>query len=578
MAAASVESGSAMAHAIQSAVQPKLMENGWVAEENDTTLSEYVTMMLVNGKDLQGVQSELGGELLGVGEDDPTVGEFARWLFEQVNSLAAPQQVQAQAVNAQSQEQKPQPIPTVQDSQMEDVVGPLGDAYVYTLSYAHNLTILEFLFFLAQPQPHIRGLVYQSLTSRLNYIHTNFPLCRPTGPKSMRAGRGRGGRMLGQLNRQMDRAQELPDSLRRIKGAASGNSGRINAHSGRDGAPRGPKSGNVAGGVQRMMNHSGRGGHNNMMQMPGGPINPQQQMQFMQLMEMQANVIAQMVQQNGGQMQNMRGGFKQNSGLRGGKQNGQFKGRQPQQQLQQQQHAVNGRLPDAPLQAGNNDSGMDVDNEDATLNRKDLFDTLCRFNLSCTNPNCGFAHQSPAAPTGTIVDLTDTCTFGVACANHKCSGRHPSPAQKTQHAKLEVDCKFYPNCTNPRCPFRHPTEMPPCRNGADCTVANCKFTHSKIMCRYNPCLNPNCAFKHADGQKRGKFEDKVWTADGGSNGDAGTETGGGGGKSERFADFSIKVDDQEEELILPGRNNGAEDQQQQQQADTNAQMETQTVT
>ena len=62
MAGVQVEAGSDLAQAIQSAVQPKLIENGWVAEENDTTLSEYVTMMMVNGKDLQGVASELGGD------------------------------------------------------------------------------------------------------------------------------------------------------------------------------------------------------------------------------------------------------------------------------------------------------------------------------------------------------------------------------------------------------------------------------------------------------------------------------------------------------------------------------------
>ena len=33
------------------------------------------------------------------------------------------------------------------------------------------------------------------------------------------------------------------------------------------------------------------------------------------------------------------------------------------------------------------------------------------------------------------------------------------------------------------------------------------------MCKYNPCLNPDCVYKHAEGQKRGKYGDKVWTAD-----------------------------------------------------------------
>jgi hypothetical protein len=34
------------------------------------------------------------------------------------------------------------------------------------------------------------------------------------------------------------------------------------------------------------------------------------------------------------------------------------------------------------------------------------------------------------------------------------------------------------------------------------------------MCKFNPCLNPSCVYKHVDGQKRGKFEDKVWVANG----------------------------------------------------------------
>ncbi len=40
------------------------------------------------------------------------------------------------------------------------------------------------------------------------------------------------------------------------------------------------------------------------------------------------------------------------------------------------------------------------------------------------------------------------------------------------------------------------------------------FTHVKTMCKFNPCLNAQCPYKHAEGQKRGVFGDKVWTADG----------------------------------------------------------------
>jgi hypothetical protein len=34
------------------------------------------------------------------------------------------------------------------------------------------------------------------------------------------------------------------------------------------------------------------------------------------------------------------------------------------------------------------------------------------------------------------------------------------------------------------------------------------------MCKFNPCLNATCVYKHEAGQKRGKFEDKVWVANG----------------------------------------------------------------
>ncbi|KAF7185771.1 Nuclear polyadenylated RNA-binding protein NAB2 [Pseudocercospora fuligena] len=507
-----VDPGSALAQQIQLAVQPKLMENGWVAEETDTTLAEYVTMMIVNGKDIQGVQSELGSDLLGLTDDDPTVGEFAQWLFDQVRNMSQPQQTQQ--AQPEQQEQQPQPIPTVQDAAMEDTPAS-ADA-------------------------------------------------PPTGPKSMRNGngpqRGRGGRMLGQMNRNMDRSTDLPDNLRRIKGAAGGQSGRINAHSARDGPPRGPKSQqNIANGVQRMMN-GGRGGHHNnmggnmnpMMQGMNGNMNSQQQMQFMQMMEMQANLLTQMMNQNGGQFQN---GNHAGRGGRGGHRGGRG-GHTQEPKLK----AVNGKLPDAALPAGPGGSshadGMEVDS-DAQGSK---FSTACRFDLSCNMPDCGFAHHGPATNGKGSLDMEATCTHGAACTNHQCVARHPSPAKKNAF-NMQQDCKFFPNCTNPACPFRHPN-APPCRNGADCTTPGCTFGHSKIMCRYNPCLNKNCTFKHAEGQKRGKFEDKVWTAEDSS-------------KADRFAGLEEQTANGEE-LILPGQNQQENGNAESQPADF--QMETQIVT
>lgn len=562
MAAPLVDVGSNLQAQIQALVQPKLVENSWVDDENDTTLSEYVTMMIVNGKDLKGVQSELGGDLLGVGEDDPAVGAFAQWLFDTVRQLSAPQQQE------QPQEQQPQPIPTVQDAQMEDTSASADTPYV-NFSHYHKYNGQGPQAGPMYPQPYHRGYMYGPHTMRNPYAYQqmqhNSQLTQnqysPTGPRSMRngstQGRGRGGRMLGQMNRQMDRTTDLPDNLRRIKGASGIASGRINSHSSRDGPPRGPRGSSVANGVQRMMN-GGRGGHqNNMGAMPnpmmGGPANPQQQMQFMQMMEMQTNMMAQLIAS--GQVPNMNGNFQHNQrGGRGGQRGGARGGHK-------QLHAVNGKMPDGALPGSNTNtggSGMDIDGDEA--NHGDKFSTSCRFNLSCSNPICGFAHQSPAAPPNAPVDMSDTCTHGAACTNHKCSGRHPSPAQRSggsgggQNTKQEVDCKFYPNCTSgAKCPFRHPTEKP-CKFGGDCTNPSCKFAHPKIMCRYNPCLNPSCMFKHADGQKRGKFEDKVWT----SNGEDGSN-----GKADRFADFAKQTENGEEELVLPGQNDGQQQHQEQ---------------
>ncbi|KAK4548953.1 hypothetical protein LTR36_008726 [Oleoguttula mirabilis] len=534
MAGVQVEAGSALAQTIQSAAQAKLMEAGWAAEENDTTLSEYVTMMLVNGKDFHGVQSELGGELLGVGEDDPGVADFTTWLFEHAQSLAGPsaptqqeRDAGATTVEPQMQEDDAQQIPSFQDEQMGDAA-PAADGV-------------------------------------------------PSGPKAMRngsdasRGRGRGGRLLGQVNRNMDRSQD--DPLRRIKGAASGSAGRIDAHAGR--APRGPRGGNVANGVQRMMN-GGRGGHpgavmgqmNPMMPQTGGPgqLDPSTQMQFMQMMEMQASMMANMIQQNGGQMPNMGGGpagfqpkgrggkslFDRMDNKRGGSN---FKSRQ-------QSHTD-----------GASSSGMDIDKPltDITDKKPPPFDTMCKFNAKCLNPDCPFAHQSPAnTRPGLDIDTTDTCTFGAACQNIKCLARHPSPAARHAHnthpfanhnsnGKAAVDCKFYPNCSaGPACPFRHP-DTRPCRNGADCKVEACPFAHSSIACRYNPCTRAECPYKHAEGQRRGKFEDKVWTA---MEGGEPMDEAGGGGKTDRFAELKAS-EGEAEELILPGQ----QQQQQQQHGD-----------
>ena len=79
-----------LAEALQNAVQPKLAEVGWsTGAVDDSALAEYIILMLVNGKTQDQIASELSNDLLGLGPEDPSANDFARWLFEQVHALNA---------------------------------------------------------------------------------------------------------------------------------------------------------------------------------------------------------------------------------------------------------------------------------------------------------------------------------------------------------------------------------------------------------------------------------------------------------------------------------------------------------
>lgn len=364
-------------------------------------------------------------------------------------------------------------------------------------------------------------------------------------------------RLVGQLNRAMDRSND--GILHRVRNQQG--TERINTHSREP--PKGPRINTnriQPYGNPRMMNGRNMGGMpfggmmNGGMTNPGPPpavvsplmnmnMTPQQQMQLFAMYEEQARMMAQILSPQ--QQQQM---FTGTPAL--GPQMGpgtyapgfpaqpQTPGRslferiQPKPQMEN--NGMNKRRPSGDNKsAANNDSSvnhtaseakanlnstadpsssMEVDASSTGGNNTDPATTVCKFNLACTKEDCPYAHQSPAAPTGTTIDVHDECPFGAACKNRKCVARHPSPAVKSTH-QAEQECKFFPNCTNPNCPFKHPT-MPLCRNGADCTRPGCKFTHLKTACKFNPCLNPICPFKHTEGQKRGAFSDKVWTANG----------------------------------------------------------------
>lgn len=77
-----------LADALNTAIQPKLVEVGWgTGGAEDSALSEYIILMLVNGKTQDQIAAELAGELLGLGPDDPSARDFAKWLFHEIESL-----------------------------------------------------------------------------------------------------------------------------------------------------------------------------------------------------------------------------------------------------------------------------------------------------------------------------------------------------------------------------------------------------------------------------------------------------------------------------------------------------------
>jgi hypothetical protein len=79
-----------LADALNAAIPPKLLEVGWgTGGADDSALSEYIILMLVNGKTQEQIAADLANDLLNLAPDDPGVLDFARWLFEQIDVLNA---------------------------------------------------------------------------------------------------------------------------------------------------------------------------------------------------------------------------------------------------------------------------------------------------------------------------------------------------------------------------------------------------------------------------------------------------------------------------------------------------------
>lgn len=503
-----------LAEALSNVVQPKLSEVGWsTGGLDDSALGEYIILMLVNGKTQEQIAAELSNDLLNLGPEDTGATDFAKWLFEQVNILNG--QLNGHSAPQTSQAQQGQAIPSYIDEaslsrggnrQAND--GGSTDAEMgEAMDGGQN------------------GIMYASLIRDLVIHKPLTEANRPTGPKSMRnPSRNGNRRMIGQIAKAMDRSTDAV--LHRVRSQQG--TERINMHT--RPPPKGPRTDQNR--IPRAQPNGRPVGMPNGSIPKGGAagpliqMTPQQQMQLMSMYEEQARMMQQLFSPQQPQMfmPAINPNF-DNSGASPRQQPGRSLFDRVESKPQQQ----NGHLhKGAQFNGGNFQSQAPTTNTDNPSNYangdisssmevessqghppESASETICRFNLTCTKKDCPYAHQSPEAPPGTTIDVTDECPFGAACKNRKCVGRHPSPAQKIVH-QSEQDCRFFPHCTNPACPFRHPTAMPPCRFGADCKNEGCKFTHVKTMCRFNPCLNPQCPFKHAEGQKRGVFGDKVW--------------------------------------------------------------------
>jgi hypothetical protein len=78
---------SPLAIQLQHVVQPKLAEFGWTTGGDDTTLFDYILLMLANDKNETQVAQELSSDLLDLGPENTETQQFAQWLFEMIETL-----------------------------------------------------------------------------------------------------------------------------------------------------------------------------------------------------------------------------------------------------------------------------------------------------------------------------------------------------------------------------------------------------------------------------------------------------------------------------------------------------------
>ena len=120
--------GTPLAEELQKIVLPKLVEVGWSTGLQDDTLSEYIILMLANGKSQEQIAAELSNDLLDLGPENPEAISFSKWLFEQLRNLHAQLKVVGAATTSNQSstgaivEGQAQPIASA-DAEMGDVSG-----------------------------------------------------------------------------------------------------------------------------------------------------------------------------------------------------------------------------------------------------------------------------------------------------------------------------------------------------------------------------------------------------------------------------------------------------------------------
>jgi nuclear polyadenylated RNA-binding protein NAB2 len=113
--AISMALGTPLAEDLSAAIRPKLAEMGWtVGGGEDSSLAEYILLLVINGKTEGQIAAELSNDLLNLGPDDSGATDFASWLFQQVESLsnrASGNTVQDESSSAQAPSMLPEEIP-----------------------------------------------------------------------------------------------------------------------------------------------------------------------------------------------------------------------------------------------------------------------------------------------------------------------------------------------------------------------------------------------------------------------------------------------------------------------------------